>query len=99
MQQQQKHTFTRTLLASSLSLAFFGQTAFAEGQVNELSKVEVTANKENAITAKQLEQKQAASLQDIFKDQSEFNVGGGSLPAAQKLYARGRNGSPRPVDR
>lgn len=89
MQQQQKHTFTRTLLASSLSLAFFGQTAFAEGQVNELSKVEVTANKENAITAKQLEQKQAASLQDIFKDQTEFNVGGGSLPAAQKLYARG----------
>ena len=99
MQQQQKHTFTRTLLASSLSLAIFGQTAFAEGQVNELSKVEVTANKENAITAKQLEQKQAASLQDIFKDQTEFNVGGGSLPAAQKLYARGRNGSPRPVDR
>jgi hypothetical protein len=47
MQQQSKHTFTRTLLASSLSLAFFGQTAFAEELVNELSKVEVTADKEN----------------------------------------------------
>lgn len=52
MPQQSKHTFTRTLLASSLSLAFFGQTALAEEQVNELSKVEVTADKENAITAK-----------------------------------------------
>lgn len=89
MQQQSKQILTRTLLASSLSLAFFGQTVLAEEAMNELDNVEVTADKEKAVTAKQLEQKQAASLQEVFKDKTDFNVGGGSLPAAQKLYARG----------
>ncbi len=90
MQQQSKQILTRTLLASSLSLAFFGgQTALAEEAMNELDNIEVTADKEKAVTAKQLEQKQAASLQEIFKDKTDFTVGGGSLPAAQKLYARG----------
>lgn len=89
MQQQSKQILTRTLLASSLSLALFGQTVLAGETVNELGQVEVTADKEKAVTAKQLEQKQAASLQEVFKDQTDFNVGGGSLPAAQKLYARG----------
>lgn len=89
MQQQPKRIFTRTLLASSLSLAFFGHAAIAEEQVNELSKVEVTADKEKAITTKALDKKQATTLQEVFKDKSDFNVGGGTLPVAQKLYARG----------
>jgi len=89
MQPQSKLIFSHTLLASSLSLALFGQAALAEESVNELSKVEVTADKDKKITAKKLEQKQASTLQEAFRDQPEFNVGGGTLPVAQKLYARG----------
>ena len=87
MQQQSKQILTRTLLASSLSLAFFGgQTALAEEAMNELDNIEVTADKEKAVTAKQLEQKQAASLQEIFKDKTDFTVGGGSLPAVRVAH-------------
>lgn len=69
MQQQSKQILTSTLLASSLSLAFFlDKTVLVEEAMNELDNVEVTADKEKAVTAKQLEQKQAASLQEVFKD-------------------------------
>lgn len=83
-------TAKRTLLATSLSLIIASPAIYAEETTTtELAQVEVSADKEKKISAEEIEQKQASNLQEVFRDKTDFSVGGGSTPAAQKLYARG----------
>ena len=80
----------RTIIATSLSLILATPFAHAadDSTTTELSKVEVTAKKEQKVTAKTIANKQANTLQDVLKDQADVSVGGGGIGSAQKVYVR-----------
>jgi hemoglobin/transferrin/lactoferrin receptor protein len=76
-------------LAIALSCA---QMAYAADTEQQLDVVQVTATRGNdtntVVRANRLSVGQANSLQDIFRQTPEVDVGGG-LPGAQKIYVRG----------
>lgn len=76
-----------------LTLAIAFSTAVQAAPDTELAPIQVTAQRgadtNTVVHAARIEAEQAVSLQDLFKQTPEVSVGGGGLPAAQKLYVRG----------
>ena len=83
---------SRKPLVLALSLLWCGAAAGAPAD-NELAPIQVTAQRgpdtNTVVGAARIEAEQAVSLQDLFKQTPEVSIGGGGLPAAQKLYVRG----------
>ncbi|QYF95654.1 TonB-dependent receptor [Massilia sp. PAMC28688] len=81
----------RRRLVAAFSLLSFGAASAGAGDT-QLAPITVTAQRGSettSVSADRIEAEQAVSLQDLFKQTPEVSIGGGGLPAAQKLYVRG----------
>ena len=78
----------RSALSIAVASALFSQAISAEQQFNTITVIgERDSELDIYIDQEELEKKQASNLKDIFKNQAEVSVGGGSS-VSQKVYVR-----------